>query len=188
MAIYYIENPNGKYPSEDGSRRFDKLSGKDAYAYLQTEEGKSKRFMKANDAEDDGDIVYVEVRKKDIPAFRVDERREQYVNDCIEQSGIITISLYACENLGDYEDTISGEELIEDSSSAVEELAIHEMNLEILRAALLALSDDERKLIQALYLSKKTCSERKLAKKMKISQVAVHKRKKAILKKMKNYF
>lgn len=102
MAIYYIENPNGKYPSEDGSRRFDKLSGKDAYAYLQTEEGKSKRFMKANDAEDDGDIVYVEVRKKDIPAFRVDERREQYVNDCIEQSGIITISLYACENLGDY--------------------------------------------------------------------------------------
>ena len=52
MAIYYIENPNGKYPSEDGSRRFDKLSGRTAYEYLQTTEGKGIRFMKANEAED----------------------------------------------------------------------------------------------------------------------------------------
>lgn len=188
MAIYYIENPNGKYPSEDGSRRFDKLSGRTAYEYLQTTEGKGKRFMKANEAEDDGDIVYVEVRKQDIPAFRVDERREQYVNDCIEQSGIITISLYACEGLGDDGDKISGEELIEDEHSAIEAEVIKKTEVELLRDALTSLKEAERALIMALYLQDEPVSAREYARQKGLPQKTIDNRHRAVLKKLKKYF
>ena len=37
MSIYYIENENGTYLSEDGKRKFIKLEGEKAYEYLSSE-------------------------------------------------------------------------------------------------------------------------------------------------------
>lgn len=65
------------------------------------------------------------------------------------------------------------------------EIAVY---LEALHRALQTLNDDELRMIHALYFSKKRCSERQLAKKMGISQVAVHKRKNTILEKLKKFF
>lgn len=52
MAIYYYEDQNGKYSSHTDARRFSRVSGKEAYAYLKSAEGKTKRFMKSNDYDD----------------------------------------------------------------------------------------------------------------------------------------
>ena len=49
MAIYYYEDQNGKYSSHTDARRFSQVSGKEAYAYLKSAEGKTRRFMKSND-------------------------------------------------------------------------------------------------------------------------------------------
>ena len=95
MAIYYIENENGNILSEDGSKHFMKLSGKQAYEYLKSEEGRQKRFMRTSSHEDGGEEEFVEVPSTHIRRHRRDERHEQYVSDCIEGSGLITISLYA---------------------------------------------------------------------------------------------
>ena len=46
MAIYYYEDQNGKYSSHTDARRFSRVSGKEAYAYLKSAEGKTRRFMK----------------------------------------------------------------------------------------------------------------------------------------------
>jgi RNA polymerase sigma factor (sigma-70 family) len=86
------------------------------------------------------------------------------------------------------DDIISGEELIADPTVDVEEQALLEIKLEMLRRALKTLTDDELQLIQALYLGKNECSERKIAAEMGLSQVAIHKRKKAVLEKLKNFF
>lgn len=67
---------------------------------------------------------------KHIRRHRRDERHEQYVSDCIEGSGLITISLYAMED-DKNSDYASGEELIADSSSSVEEQALHDMFITI---------------------------------------------------------
>lgn len=187
MAIYYIENENGNILSEDGSKHFMKLSGKQAYEYLKSEEGRQKRFMRTSSHEDGGEEEFVEVPSTHIRRHRRDERHEQYVSDCIEGSGLITISLYAMED-DKNSDYASGEELIADSSSSVEEQALHDMDLEALHRALQTLNDDELRMIHALYFSKKRCSERQLAKKMGISHVAVHKRKNTILEKLKKFF
>ena len=42
---YYIEDKNGTILSEDGTRKFIVLEGQKLHDYLQTEEGKQKRFF-----------------------------------------------------------------------------------------------------------------------------------------------
>ena len=56
IKIYYIEDKNGKYVSEDGTRRFTKLEGREAYAFLKTPKGKKKRFMRISSIEDNEEI------------------------------------------------------------------------------------------------------------------------------------
>ena len=81
MAIYYYEDQNGKYSSHADARRFSRVSGKEAYAYLKSAEGKTRRFMKSNDYEDGGEDVFVEIPAEYIRDYRQGERREQYVNE-----------------------------------------------------------------------------------------------------------
>ena len=80
MKIFYAKNSNGNYLSADGKTRYAKLYGKAAYAYLKSDEGKLKRFVKISDS-DNSDDIYLEIDTGSIPSFRVDERREQYVRD-----------------------------------------------------------------------------------------------------------
>ena len=98
MAIYYYEDQNGKYSSHTDARRFSRVSGKEAYAYLKSAEGKTRRFMKSNDYEDGGDDVFVEIPAEYIRDYRQGERREQYVNDIREDAGFTEISLYAMQS------------------------------------------------------------------------------------------
>lgn len=102
--------------------------------------------MRTSSHEDGGEEEFVEVPSTHIRRHRRDERHEQYVSDCIEGSGLITISLYAMED-DKNSDYASGEELIADSSSSVEEQALHDMDLEALHRALQTLNDDELRMI-----------------------------------------
>lgn len=185
MIIFYIENENGNYFSENGNRRFQKLTGQKVFEFLKSEAGKGRRFMKVND---DGELnkVYVEVPRDAIKAIRKDERRKQYLSDCRNASGYVVISLYAAEMCKD--DCASGEELIADDNCDIENEVLHNMNLEKLRKALRTLSKDEMLLINALFLSNEPVTEKELAEVFGISQQAVHKRKKAVLLKLKNFF
>lgn len=185
MAIYYIEDANGTILSEDGTRRFRKLSGKEAYDFLQTAEGRKKRFMKTGAHEDGGEEEYVEVPTACMREHRRDERHRQYVSDSRNGSGITVISV---NDLISPDGEITGEDVIEDESVDIEKTVIHAGEIETLRKALETLTDTELAVIKALYLSDNRLSERETAKRLGISQVAVHKRKLTVLRKLKNFF
>ncbi|MBR3294486.1 MAG: sigma-70 family RNA polymerase sigma factor [Oscillospiraceae bacterium] len=187
MAIYYVENENGRFLSNDGSRRFMKLCGRQAYEYLKSAEGQTKRFMRTSSHEDGGEEEFVEVPPAFIRQHRKDERHEQYVSDCMENSGLITISLYAMEDDKD-RNLYSGEELVADPSSDIEAQVLHEINLEILHRALKALTDEELYLIEALYLMEKRYSEQDLAILMGVSQQAISKKRLRVLAKLRSFF
>ena len=188
MAIYYYEDQNGKYSSHTDARRFSRVSGKEAYAYLKSAEGKTRRFMKSNDYEDGGDDVFVEIPAEYIRDYRQGERREQYVNDIREDAGFTEISLYAMQGDGNPNDLLSGEELIADESVDVVAEVMHKMELETLRKALLSLSEDEYQLIYDLFLKDNPLTERDLSKKYKVSQPIIHKRKMQIFEKLRKFF
>lgn len=187
MAIYYIENPNGKYLSEDRKKRFEKLSGKAAYNYLQTPEGASKFFLRTND-EDELEGVYMEVDPASVTDYLTELDHHKYLNKQKKKSGIITISISACEGTGDDGDNVSGEELIEDEDENIEANYLHKVTLDLLHDALASLEEAELALITALYLQDEPMGEPEYAKKMRVSQQAISKQKIKILKKLKKYF
>ena len=188
MAIYYYEDQNGKYSSHTDARRFSRVSGKEAYAYLKSAEGKTRRFMKSNDYEDGGEDVFVEIPAEYIRDYRQSERREQYVNDIREDAGFTEISLYAMQGDGNPNDLLSGEELIADESVDVVAEVMHKMELETLRKALLSLSESEYQLIYDLFLKDNPLTERDLSKKYKVSQPIIQKRKMQIFEKLRKFF
>lgn len=188
MAIYYYEDQNGKYSSHTDARRFSRVSGKEAYAYLKSAEGKTRRFMKSNDYEDGGDDVFVEIPAEFIRDYRQGERREQYVNDIREDAGFTEISLYAMQGDGNPDDLLSGEELIADESVDVVAEVMHKMELETLRKALLSLSESEYQLIYDLFLCENPSTEREYARFHKIPQKTLNYRKLAIFEKLKKFF
>lgn len=60
MSIYYFENENGTFFSEDGKRRFIRLSGKEAYDYMRENKSGDSYFVQTvtDDTEDsDGTAV-----------------------------------------------------------------------------------------------------------------------------------
>ena len=182
MAIYYIENENGTFLSEDGKRKFMRLCGREAYDYLRSAEGKKKRFMKTGASEDGGEDEYVEVPLMYIRKHRKDERRAQYVSDSQKRSGITII---LADDLLSPSEAVTNMDVIQDESVDVEESVIHADEIAMLRKALKALTEDEIAFVGALYLADKPLSEREMAAHLGISQVAVHKRKLAILRKLK---
>lgn len=187
MATFYIENENGNFFSEDGKRRFMRLTGKAAYDYLSSEEGKNKHFMKTSSYEDGGELEWIEVPEALVPEHCKAKRRAQYVSDCIEESGFITISMYAAED-DEESDFASGEELIVDSSCNVEEQAIQNIEISVLREALSTLSDKQKELINYLYLSPNPLTMEEVATILGINVSNVCRRKNTILKKLKKYF
>lgn len=187
MSIYYIENQNGTYHSEDNVRHFSKLSGAEAYEYLKTPEGSVKHFMRANDYEDGGEDVFVEIPESYIKKHLVSKRHEQYLNDCKKNSEYTLVSLYAISDSGGDTEMISGEELIADESMDVFEIVNNRINLERLREALTHLNPKERELLRCFYFGEHSYSEREYAEQFGLPCMTVHNRKQAVLRKLRNF-
>jgi DNA-directed RNA polymerase sigma subunit (sigma70/sigma32) len=184
MKVYYIEDENGKYASEDGSRRFTKLEGKVAYEFLKSPTGQGRRFMKLVNTDGGEDEINIEVHHNEIKTFRKYERHDQYVSDVASIWGREVLSL-------DYKETSDGEmlsEVIEDESVNVEKEAFLQINLKKLRKALDTLTEDEYALICALYLQDKPMTEREYSLASGIPQKTINDRKARILKKLKSFF
>ncbi len=183
MSIFYIEDENGTYLSEDGKRKFIRLESKEAYEYLKKTECKGKRFFRTSTEERDGEFVYVEIPPDKVKSARKLQRRAQYVMECIKKSGIKTVSIY--EYLPSEE--LTREEMLSDIDVNIEDDTIKNLNIKTLHRALTTLTDEEFAIINLLYLSKEPLSEEKIGEMLGISQQGVSKRKQSILKKLKNF-
>ena len=75
-----------------------------------------------------------------------------------------------------------------DEDVDLEAEAMHDLDLEILKKALQALTKEEYRIIHCLYLSKSPMSEKEIAKHLGMTQQAVSKRKRAIFEKLKKFF
>ena len=190
MKIFYIEDPNGEYYSSDGKRRFTKMNGLEAREYLRSERkaGRNRKFLltetEERDVDELFDEIYIEIPTGSVSRFRKAERRKQYVRDCKEASGFETLSYNA--PIRDNEE-LTIEDVVADSLKSVEDDALHEIELEIMRRALKTLTDEELRIIYTLYLSKKPISETRLSKELNIPRTTLQARKYQIFEKIKKY-
>ena len=121
---------------------------------------------------------FYQVSKEIYDEYRREDRRRRYLKE--REKHTVILSYDVLEENGMYI-----QERIADETVNVEEEAIHNMMIEKLRKGLSALSDEELYIIDHLIYQERT--ERELAKKLNISQVAVHKKKIRVLEKLKNF-
>ncbi len=176
---FFIIDENGTFPSTDNTKRYRCLSGEQLYLYLNSPEGKCKRFYIDYETG-----VGVEIPDELVFSFREEDRHRQYLSDMKKKYDYKLISLSEpATNTG-----ISGEEVIPDMSTSVPEEAERSILLQELRKAIHKLTAEELRIINYLYLSDNCCTQEQLAQLLGISQQAVSKRCKTILNKLKKHF
>lgn len=181
---FYIEDENGSYLSEDGKKRWTKLTGRELYEFLQTERGKNAFFYEY--VNEQGIRVGFEVRdEKTESKCKASKRRIQYVNDINAQYNYIVVPY---DYIATEDGESSGDEVIADEYSDFLEGVAHKADVFNLHQALESLSDEEYELINALYLSEERMTVRAYAKTKGVSHTAIIKRRNEIFEKIRNYF
>ncbi len=160
----FIKLKNGEWKS---------LTGKEFYKFLKTAECKSKHFI------DFGDYI-IEVSKAEYTEWRKEKDHSDYVNE--NPKGYKFISFYddAISDFG------SGEDVISDESDDIDTVVFEKFRKETLHLALKELDELEYDIIFTLYLSNSKLNQSELAKKYGVTQSGISRKKKEILKKLKN--
>lgn len=184
IKVFYIEDNNGQYVSADGSKRWTRLTGQALYDFLQTERGKKTYFFV--DTDDNGVAIGVEIRNTELASnLKGDKNHGDYLKQVRDESGYITVSFDYFET---EDGTSTGDEVIPNNDDSIENDVLRQFDLETLRRALDTLTEDEYALICALFLQDEPMTESEYAVQRGTTQQAINKRKKTILKKLRNYF
>ena len=146
------------------------MSGKEFYRFVNSSEGQGRYFI------DMGDVV-LEASKREAQIHRAEKDHSDYLKE--QEDGWSTLSIYADEY------GYSGEEIIADEAHDVEAEAIMLIETVALQKALTRLDSQSYQLIHALYLADNQKTEREIAQELGVSQNAINKQKKKILKTLK---
>lgn len=190
MAVIYIENPNGNHLSYDKTKRYETITGEAAYNYLQTEEAKSKRFMKLNDSED-ADLILMEITDPSISTCSIESNHERYLSKCKRNNPLTILSFSLLEEAEENHGLMSGECIIPDDTYSPE---VHHIELDRLQElyhtldkAFASLTDTEFDILKALYLRRERASAREYAREKGIPQRTLNDQKNKALKKIKKF-
>ena len=184
IKVFYIEDKNGQYVSVDGSEKWTRLTGQALYDFLQTERGKKTYFFV--DTDNNGVAIGIEIRNTELTSeLKGNKNHSDYLKQVREESRYITVSFNYFET---EEGTSTGDEVIPNDDDSIEDDVLHQFDLETLRKALDTLTEDEYALVCALFLQDVPMTEREFAIQRGTTQQAINKRKKTILKKLRNYF
>lgn len=122
--------------------------------------------------------MLMEVSEKDYLDFYKNKRRQKYIDERSAENGDFSYDMLTT-------DDFNGEDILPDKSEPLDEQVVQKIMTDKLKSALPLLAEDEQKLIREIFYE--NLSERKLAEKYSVSQVAIHKRKTRILDKLKKF-
>lgn len=120
--------------------------------------------------------MLMEVSEKDYLDFYKNKRRQKYIDERSAENGDFSYDMLTT-------DDFNGEDILSDKSEPLDEQVVQKIMTDKLKSALPLLAEDEQKLIREIFYE--NLSERSLAEKYDVSQVAIHKRKVKILEKLK---
>ena len=179
--IFYILDPNGEFYSTDRTKRYKELVGQALVFFLRSAESK-KRYFEVWKM-DKYTLLGVEVPIEKAKKYAKEKRRGKYLKEVMKE---LDISITSLDVIASAESNIvSGEEVLCLVNESVEEEILQAIENEEVRKAVKKLSKEEQRLIEYIFYKGKT--ERWIAKKYGVSQVAIHKRKECIFEKLKKF-
>lgn len=120
--------------------------------------------------------MLMEVTEETYREFYKDKRRQKYIEERSVENGDFSYDMLTT-------DDFNGEDILIDTSQEIDEAVIHKIMLDKLHDSLVLLSDDEQKLINALFF--RNLSEREWSAETDIPQKTINDRKRRILIKLK---
>lgn len=112
--------------------------------------------------------MLMEVTEETYKDLYKSKRRQKYINERSAENGDFSYDMLTT-------DDFNGKDILPDENEPLDEQVIRKIMTDKLRCAMLLLSEDEHELICEIFYEE--LSERTLAEKYCISQVAIHKRK-----------
>lgn len=122
--------------------------------------------------------MLMEVAEEEYKSFYKNVRRQKYLKELSATNEDFSYDMLTT-------DDFNGQDILVDTEQDVEEIVEKNLMLASLNDCLSLLSAEEKELIQMIYFEELT--EREIAKKQGVSQVAIHKKKQRILHKLKLY-
>ena len=178
---FYVLNTEEQVQA--GAEKYRLVQGRELDVLVKTKEWREKEFIFQKQL--NGDVVGIEVPASQKKECKAEKDRVRYLKKTAKELDISVTSLNVIEQA---EDCGSGEDVIADESANIEEIIFAREDMETLKQAINGLSEEEYHIIFSLYLAETRKTERDLAKEMNITQATVNRRKRAILRKMKNFF
>ncbi len=183
MKKVYLVKKNPEMPA--GRDNWIVMNSYEFYKFMETPEGKKRRpnFGQLDGCDVDDVIIIAECGEETAVKWRSEKDRHDYLNEAKEKLGYRTFSYHAIAS-GDGED-LTGEDLVQDEETDVEETVIIHIMKDKLRVAVMSLNAEERHLIEKMFLSENPMTEEEYAKLTGKKRPTVHYQKVQILKKLK---
>lgn len=178
MKIVYLVKKNPEMPAKE-----DNWIVMDSHGFglfKNTEEGirRRKDFCRLSGFPSD-DVIIAECDNETAKQWRAETKRSNYLRQMERERGYIVFSYHGIQS--ESGEAISGEDILEDEAVNVEESAIAHVMQEKVRNALTYLSEEDKDLIEKLFLSECPMTEREYAERLGKKTTTIHERKKRIL-------
>ncbi|MDR1565107.1 MAG: hypothetical protein LBS74_09135 [Oscillospiraceae bacterium] len=163
---------------------WQEISGQEFLALVRAVDSPKRHFIKLDSSELDGadGAVVMEASETVYAEWKREKNHRAYLRSVAKDTSVV--SYHALEG----EDGTFGEELLVDTSLDIEQDFIRSQEPELLRTALSRLSEDERQMIEYLYLSANPGTVRGYEEMTGIPKSTVNRRQQAVLAKLKNFF
>lgn len=180
MKKIYLVKKNPELPA--GRDNWTIMNSYEFAMFMKTPEGQKRRpnFGQLDGCEVDDVIIVAECGEESASRWRTEKDRADYLREQTKASGFTT-----CSFSEEIDDGLVREDIVADPLANVEMEIIFKLTIEDLRKAVASLTEEERDLIQELFLNAITTPEWKYGENHGISQQAVHKRKQKVLDKLK---
>ena len=153
--------------------------------WRKTEEGRDREivFGKLEACSDDDTVIFMECSEEASKELKKDCHRRQYIRDRNLETSFQVMS-YSTMTFHDAD--ICGEDILEDKDCNVEEGIVQSLDIERVRAALKALTPEERDIIMNFYFSENPLSGEALAEKFATTKSSIYRRRDHALRKLKS--
>jgi len=174
-----------KNPSCNGiGPEWRELTGKEFTALVRSPEAKGRYFINLPSTDSDGGdgAVVIEATETEYRDWKCEKNHADYLRKI--NPGYTEVHYLA---LDDEDGDCGGEELLRDENCDVEAECLARFAREEVRAAVLRLSDDERRIVEYLYLSETPGTVRGYEELTGIPKTTVNRRQQAALSKLKKF-
>ena len=153
--------------------------------FANSEEGKLRRknFAQIDGVDTDDTVYFIECEPEQVKKARAEKDAHDYLVELEKESGIKVISLSEPQSIGD--ETVEIADLIPDPNQNIEEDYIQEEMKKKLKEIVSDLPDNERRIINALFLSENPKSERQYASETGIPRTTINYMRNNILEKIR---